>query len=50
MLIASIVVLVLWGVGGLIALILPERPSKFNFFLVWITLMASLALDLLEAM
>ncbi len=50
MLIRSIVMLVLWGVGGLINLLQPERPSKIQYFLVWIMLMLGLAQDLLEAM
>ena len=48
--IRSIVMLVLWGVGGLINLLQPERPPKIQYFLVWIVLMLYLALDLLEAL
>jgi hypothetical protein len=43
-------VLVLWGLTGLITILQPERPSKIQYFLVWIVLMLGLALDLLEAM
>ena len=50
MLIRSIILLVLWGVTGLINLLQPERPSKIQYFLVWVMLMLGLALDLLEAM
>jgi hypothetical protein len=46
MLALPIATLVLWGVGGLITLLQPERPSKIQYFLVWIMLMLDLALDL----
>ena len=50
MLTLPIATLVFWGVAGLITLLQPERPSKIQYFLVWIILMLGLALNLLKAM
>lgn len=50
MLALPIATLIFWGVAGLMALLQSERPSKIQYFLVWIILMLYLVRDLLKAM
>lgn len=44
----KIITVVLWGIAGVLELVLPEKISKFDYAICWITLMVGLIARLAE--